>query len=115
MPPVRTYPSSSSATRVMRFGSPMVSQTRRCMALGARVKEVPNLVGSEATPAAGARLFDKLRPTDGTLLCRVARSSAADVQAAVDAARVAQPEWATKTPVERGHLVRELAVALQAR
>ena len=85
------------------------------MALGARVKEVPNLVGSEATPAAGARLFDKLRPTDGTLLCRVARSYAADVQAAVDAARVAQPEWATKTPVERGHLVRELAVALQAR
>jgi acyl-CoA reductase-like NAD-dependent aldehyde dehydrogenase len=38
-----------------------------------------------------------------------------DVSAAVAAARSAQPAWATLTPVERGRLLRELAVALQAR
>src|SRR6266508_2785305 len=37
-------------------------------------------------------------------------------RAAVDAAaRAAQADWATRTPVERGQLVRDLALALQAR
>jgi acyl-CoA reductase-like NAD-dependent aldehyde dehydrogenase len=38
-----------------------------------------------------------------------------DVSAAVAAARAAQPAWAARTPVERGRLVRELALALQSR
>jgi alpha-ketoglutaric semialdehyde dehydrogenase len=56
-----------------------------------------------------------VRPADGSRLCRVPRSDDLDVSAAVAAARSAQPAWATLTPVERGRLVRELAVALQAR
>src|SRR4029079_13785153 len=36
-------------------------------------------------------------------------------EAAVAAARSAQPGWAARTPVERGEVVRELALALQAR
>jgi alpha-ketoglutaric semialdehyde dehydrogenase len=44
----------------------------------------------------------------------VARSDAADVRVAVAAARSAQRKWATRTPVERGVLVREIALALQA-
>ena len=49
------------------------------------------------------------------MLCTAPRSDAADVAAAVEAARVAQPGWAARTPVERGQLVRELAEALRAR
>jgi aldehyde dehydrogenase (NAD+) len=37
------------------------------------------------------------------------------VEAAVAAARVARPAWARRTPVERGELVREIALALRAR
>jgi aldehyde dehydrogenase (NAD+) len=74
-----------------------------------------NLVGGRATPAASGETFEKLRPEDGALLCHVARSGAADVSDAVEAARAAQAEWAAHTPVERGRLVRELALALQAR
>jgi acyl-CoA reductase-like NAD-dependent aldehyde dehydrogenase len=48
-------------------------------------------------------------------LCTVPRSEDVDVSAAVAAARSAQPAWAMLTPVERGRLLRELAVALQAR
>ncbi len=66
-------------------------------------------------PPASGETFEKLRPADGSLLCRGARSGAEDVAAAVDAARSAQPEWAALTPVERGRLVREIALALQAR
>jgi alpha-ketoglutaric semialdehyde dehydrogenase len=39
----------------------------------------------------------------------------ADVDAAVATARRAQPAWAAVSPVERGRLVREIALALQSR
>jgi aldehyde dehydrogenase (NAD+) len=77
--------------------------------------DIPNLVDGDKAPAISGRCFDKLRPTDGTLLCRAARSDAAEVDAAVGAARRAQPAWAARTPVERGELVREIALALRAR
>jgi aldehyde dehydrogenase (NAD+) len=46
-------------------------------------------------------------------MCRVARSGAEDVATAVSAARAAQPAWAKRTAVERGDIVRELALLLR--
>jgi alpha-ketoglutaric semialdehyde dehydrogenase len=77
------------------------------------IVEVQNLVGGRAAAAAAGERFEKLRPADGTLLCHVARSDGTDVEAAVRAARAAQPGWAAVSPVERGRLLRELALALQ--
>ncbi|HXG76428.1 MAG TPA: aldehyde dehydrogenase family protein [Gaiellaceae bacterium] len=77
--------------------------------------EVPNLVAGEATPAASGAWLDKHRPADGSLLCRLARSGAEDVSAAVAAARAAQPAWAERTLVARGDVLRELALLLRAR
>jgi acyl-CoA reductase-like NAD-dependent aldehyde dehydrogenase len=74
-----------------------------------------NLVGGREAAAASGRTFEKLRPADGSLLCTAPRSAADDVAAAVAAARAAQPEWAARTPVDRGQVVRELALALQSR
>jgi aldehyde dehydrogenase (NAD+) len=79
------------------------------------VAEVPNLIGGDAVAAASGEWVEKRRPADGEVLCRLARSGAADVDAAVAAARTAQPGWAERTPVERGDLVREVALALRAR
>ena len=77
--------------------------------------DVPNLIdGADAPPAAGDWL-DKRRPADGEHLCRLARSGDADVDAAVAAARRAQPAWAECTVVERGDLVREVALRLGER
>jgi aldehyde dehydrogenase (NAD+) len=77
--------------------------------------EILNIVGGRAVEAAGGVRFEKFRPADGSLLCTVARSAEADVAAAVESARGAQSSWAARTPVERGELVRELALALRAR
>jgi aldehyde dehydrogenase (NAD+) len=77
--------------------------------------DIPNLVAGEAAPPASGAWLDKLRPADGSHLCRVARSGAADVEAAVSAARAAQPAWAERTPVERGDLLRDLALLLRER
>ena len=85
------------------------------MVVRADVKEVANLIGGESAPAASRRLFDKFRPEDGTLLCRVARSGPEEADAALEAARAAQRAWAAETPVKRGEVVREIAFALRAR
>ncbi len=77
--------------------------------------EIPNLVDGKRVPAAAGGWLDKLRPADGEQLCRLARSQAEDVASAVAVARAAQPEWAERTPVERGEILRELALNLRAR
>jgi aldehyde dehydrogenase (NAD+) len=77
--------------------------------------EAPNLVAGEDRPAADGRWLDKTRPADGAVLCRFARSGAADADAAVTAARAAQPDWAARTPVERGDMVRAIAELLRER
>ena len=78
-------------------------------------EEIPNLIAGKAVPAASGLSLEKLRPADETLLCRVARSGAEDVATAVSAARAAQPAWAERTAVERGDIVRELALGLRER
>jgi alpha-ketoglutaric semialdehyde dehydrogenase len=77
------------------------------------VLTVANIVGGELGPASPKATFVKRRPDDGGDLCAVPRSDASDVTDAIAAARSAQPAWAAVTAVERGRLVRELALALQ--
>jgi aldehyde dehydrogenase (NAD+) len=77
--------------------------------------DIPNFIDGRATPATSGGWLEKLRPADGSLLCRVARSGANDVDAAVAAARAAQRDWAARTVVERGDIVREIALALRER
>ncbi len=78
-------------------------------------EQVENLIGGKSTPARGGHWLDKVRPADETVLCRVARSGAEDVDDAVAAAREAQPGWAERTAVARGDVVRELALLLRER
>jgi aldehyde dehydrogenase (NAD+) len=77
--------------------------------------EVPNLVSGEERPPASEAWLDKARPADGRDLCRVARSGPADADAGVAAAREAQVEWAARTAVERGDVVRAIAELLRER
>ena len=72
-----------------------------------------NYVDGREQPALGGECFAKLAPATGRTLCSVARSRTADVNAAVDAARRAWPAWSESTPVHRGELLRELALALR--
>ena len=79
------------------------------------VDDVPNLVDGADTPAVSGEWLEKARPADGTPLYRFARSGAEDVARAVEAARRSQPAWARETPVARGDLVREIALAMRER
>jgi len=76
---------------------------------------VANLIDGSDRPAASGGWLEKRRPADGGVLCRLARSASEDAASAVAAARRTQPGWADRTPVERGDLVRDIAVALRER
>jgi acyl-CoA reductase-like NAD-dependent aldehyde dehydrogenase len=75
---------------------------------------VPNLIAGREAPAQGGGVIEKLSPHDGTLLCKVAESGEADVAAAVQAARQAQPGWAATTAIARGKLLLDIAAAMRA-
>jgi len=74
---------------------------------------VPNQVGGRDCAAADNRTFAKIDPATGRECCRVARSSAADVHAAVACAKKAQPVWAATTVVKRGEILRRIAILMQ--
>src|SRR4051812_35466690 len=74
---------------------------------------VPNNLAGHDAPAATGATFVKMNPATGTPLCTVARSTAADVQRAVAAAKQAQPAWAALTVVKRGDLLRQIALLMR--
>ena len=74
---------------------------------------ISNWIDVEERPAAAGESFHKLSPHTGLSLCAVARSGAADVDAAVKAAARAQSAWAGLTPVRRGELLQAIAPATE--
>jgi acyl-CoA reductase-like NAD-dependent aldehyde dehydrogenase len=77
--------------------------------------EIPNWIDAAESPSVSGETFVKLNPADGQPLCRVARSRAGEVRAAVAAALKAQPAWADLPPVKRGEVLYEVAARLKTR
>jgi aldehyde dehydrogenase (NAD+) len=76
---------------------------------------VPNFIDGQEIAAAGGECLVKHSPATGRVLTQVVRSRAADVDAALAAARRAQPAWAERTVVSRGDTLRAIALALRER
>ena len=76
---------------------------------------IPNWIDGKEVSAVSGQTFSKVDPRDGEELCRAARSGAADVDAAVSAARCAQTGWAATPPVRRGEILHSVANAMERR
>ena len=74
---------------------------------------IPNQIGGVDARAADGRTFAKVDPASGRIICHVARSSAADVQRAVEIAKQAQPSWAGTTVVKRGDILRQISLLMR--
>jgi alpha-ketoglutaric semialdehyde dehydrogenase len=74
---------------------------------------VGNVIGGSEAEARGGAVFEKRSPATGEVIATVARSGAEDIDAAVQAARAAQPEWARRTVVERGAILRRIAQLME--
>jgi acyl-CoA reductase-like NAD-dependent aldehyde dehydrogenase len=73
-----------------------------------------NFIGGKWVAPAEGRFFDNPSPVTGKKLCAVPRSSAADIELALDAAHKAKDAWG-KTPVaERSRLLNRIADKLEA-
>lgn len=73
-----------------------------------------NLIGGAWAPAGDAR--ENRSPSDlSDVVGLYARGTAADADAAVEAARAAFPAWSRKTPAARGEILRKAAAEILAR
>ncbi|WP_299636908.1 aldehyde dehydrogenase family protein [uncultured Ruegeria sp.] len=74
------------------------------------------LIGGRWTQADTGDSLPLINPSDGTEICRIARGSEADVDAAVKAARSAlKGDWGRKTALERGRILTRLGQLVQER
>ncbi|AMY68380.1 aldehyde dehydrogenase [Frigidibacter mobilis] len=72
------------------------------------------LIGGVWQAAAGGEWIEMTDPCDGSILARIARGGAADIDAAVAAARKAQPGFARRPPVERVRLMSVISRRISA-
>ena len=73
-----------------------------------------NFIGGKFVAPVEGRYFDNLSPITGAKLCQIARSTAADIDLALDAAHKAKDAWG-KTPVaERSVILNKIADKMAA-
>lgn len=68
--------------------------------------------GSWAEPKSG-RYFENLSPVNGAVLCEIARSDAADIEAALDAAHAARESWGHTSTTERALILNAIAQRME--
>ena len=73
-----------------------------------------NFIGGEWVAPAAGRYFENLTPVTGQPFCEVARSDAADVDKALDAAHGAAKAWGKTAPAERAAILNKIADRIDA-
>ena len=68
-----------------------------------------NFIGGQWVAPVGGRYFGNPSPVTGEVFCEVARSDAADIDAALDAAHAAAPGWGATAPAERAVILNRIA------
>ncbi|TQF07038.1 aldehyde dehydrogenase family protein [Kitasatospora acidiphila] len=73
-----------------------------------------NFIGGDWVAPVDGRYFDNASPVDGQVYCRVARSQAADIELALDAAHRAADAWGRTPITERANLLNRIADRIEA-
>jgi len=68
-----------------------------------------NYIGGKWVDAVDGETFDNTSPVTGQVICEVARSKAADVEKALDAAHKAAPAWGRTSVTERAIMLNKIA------
>lgn len=72
-----------------------------------------NFINGEWVEPVKGQYFENISPVTGKPFCRVARSSAEDIELALDAAYAAKDEWAKISPSERALILHRIADRLE--
>ncbi|CAO3457678.1 aldehyde dehydrogenase [Azospirillum largimobile] len=74
-----------------------------------------NFIGGQWVAPVDGQYFTNLTPITGKPLCEVARSQAADVELALDAAHKAKDAWGRTSPTERSNTLLKIADRMEER
>ncbi len=83
--------------------------------MATKTAKLENFVGGKSVPTTGEGVHEVFNAATGEVIAEMGISSAADVQAAVDAATAAFPEWRDATPSERSMALLNIATELEER
>jgi aldehyde dehydrogenase len=68
-----------------------------------------NYIGGEWLPPLSGQYFDNISPVTGEVFCQVARSNAADIDRALDAAHAAKRAWGKTPAAQRARVLEQIA------
>ena len=77
-------------------------------------KRYDNFIGGKWVPPVKGEYFLNVSPVIGRPVCEIARSSAEDIELALDAAHAAKAAWARTSTAERANLLNKIADRLEA-
>ena len=72
-----------------------------------------NYIGGRWVPPVKGEYFTNITPVTGAGLCEIARSGAADIELALDAAHRARAAWGNTSPAERALVLNRMADRMQ--
>jgi aldehyde dehydrogenase len=73
-----------------------------------------NFIGGGWVAPVKGQYFDNVTPVTGAVFCQVARSSAEDIDLALDAAHSAREAWGSTSVVERSNILLKIADVIEA-
>src|SRR5258707_1541989 len=76
-------------------------------------KRYDNFIGGEWVAPLSGQYFENVTPVTGRVLCEIARSNAADVDRALDAAHAAKKMWGKTSTTERGRVLEKIAQRIE--
>jgi len=85
--------------------------------VGAKIKirtRYDNFIGGAWVPPVKGQYFENLTPISGEVVCTISRSTAEDIEKALDAAHAAAPAWGKTAPTERAALLLKIADRMEA-
>ncbi|MBC3885580.1 aldehyde dehydrogenase [Undibacterium griseum] len=73
-----------------------------------------NFIGGQFVAPVGGAYFENISPVIGKAFCEVARSTAEDIELALDAAHAAKTAWGKTSPAERASILNKIADRMEA-
>lgn len=73
-----------------------------------------NFIGGKWVPPIKGQYFEVVTPISGKVYTQAARSTAEDIEAALDAAHAAADKWAKTSPTERSNILLKIADRIEA-
>jgi aldehyde dehydrogenase len=73
-----------------------------------------NYIGGEFVAPAKGNYFENVSPVNGRAFCEIPRSTAEDIEKALDAAHAAKDAWGKTSPAERANILNKIADRIEA-